>query len=151
TGRLTWYPPTASANLCGSCPTSTDCPGGCCRYLGWLGYNDRDYRYHEAIDLCNGNQAGSPVYSIGPGEVLFSRTDVGGYGPGSPPGGAVVVRHRAADGTYFTALYGHLTQPHAVGQIQAGEVVGYSNAWSPPHIHLGIHPGYDPQPVSAED
>jgi hypothetical protein len=125
-----WYWPTGSSNFCG--------------YLGWLGYNSSYGGYHLAQDMCN--PQGNPVYSIGDGDVILSRTDVSGYGPGDTPGGALVARYQASDGTWFTALYGHLNSPHAVGHVPAGDVIGYSNAYNPPHCHFGIHPGYDPEP-----
>jgi hypothetical protein len=125
-----WYWPTGSSNFCG--------------YLGWLGYNSSYGGYHLAQDMCN--PQGSPVYSIGDGDVILSRTDVGGYGPGDTPGGALVARYQSSDGTWFTALYGHLNSPHSVGHVSAGDVIGYSNAYSPPHCHFGVHSGYDPEP-----
>ncbi|MEN6642723.1 MAG: peptidoglycan DD-metalloendopeptidase family protein, partial [Armatimonadia bacterium] len=123
-------------------PTGSNDYGG---YLGWLGYVSGT-GYHLAQDMQNGN--GSPVYAIGDGEVILSRTDVGGYGPGWTKGGALVARFQASDGNWFTALYGHLNSPHGAGSVAAGEVLGYSNAWSPPHLHFGIHPGYDPEPTN---
>jgi hypothetical protein len=110
-------------------------------YLGWLGYNSPSYPYHLAKDMAN--PVGDAVYAIGDGEILASRTDVGGYGPNYTPGGAVIIRHQAADGTWFTALYGHLDSPRGVGAVVAGEVIGNSNAWNPGHVHFGIHVGYD--------
>lgn len=124
-----WYWPTGSSNVCG--------------YLGWLGYNSPTYPYHLAQDMCN--PRGNPVYSIGSGTVIYSRTDAGGYGQGYIDGGALVARYQAADGTWFTALYGHLDSPHSPGPVAAGEILGYSNAFSPPHLHFGIHPGFDPE------
>ncbi|MEN6301889.1 MAG: M23 family metallopeptidase, partial [Armatimonadia bacterium] len=119
-------------------------------YLGWLGYNSASYPWHLAQDMAN--PAGDPVYAIGDGTIILSRTDVGGYGPNFTAGGAIVIRHQAADGSWFTALYGHLNSPHAVGAVNRGDIVGYSNnfyymsggvAHYCPHVHFGIHPGYD--------
>ncbi len=117
-----------------------------CNYLGWLGYNSPAYPWHLAQDMCNGNSSGNPVYSIGEGDIILSRSDVSGYGPGYTNGGALVARYQAADGMWFTVLYGHLNDPHAVGHVSAGEILGYSNAWNPPHVHFAIHPGFDPEP-----
>jgi len=117
-----------------------------CNYLGWLGYNSKDHPWHLAQDMCNGDSAGNPVYSIGDGDVILSRTDVGGYGPGWSQGGALIARYQAADGASFTALYGHLDSPHAVGHVFPGDIIGYSNALSKPHVHFAIHPGFDPEP-----
>lgn len=125
-----WFLPTGSNNFCG--------------YFGWLGYSSSFGGYHLAQDMCN--PQGAPVYSIGDGDVIYSRTDVGSYGPGDSRGGALVARYRAADGTWFTALYGHLNNPHGTGHVSAGEVIGFSNAYSPPHVHFAVHPGFDPEP-----
>lgn len=125
-----WHWPTGSADF-----------GG---YLGWLGYNP-GWGYHLAQDMRNA--AGSPVYSIGNGEVLDSglHSRYGNFGSG--PGGALLARYQAADGTWFTALYGHLDDWAAPGPVFAGQVIGYTRAdWSPPHLHFGIHVGFDPEP-----
>lgn len=134
-----WYWPTGAQS-----DSTQSWPQGICAYLGWMGWNSAFGGYHLAKDMCN--PAGSPVYAIGDGEVIQSSTTVGGYGPNGTAGGAVIVRHRAADGQWFTALYGHLDLPHGLGPISAGQIIGYSNTWSPPHVHLGIHPGYDLAP-----
>jgi murein DD-endopeptidase MepM/ murein hydrolase activator NlpD len=127
-----WLWPTGSNNFCG--------------YLGWLCYNSDFHGFHLAQDMCNPRT--NPVYSISDGEVVLSRTDVGGYGPNNTPGGAVVVRYQAADGTWFTVLYGHLDSPHPAGHIGKGDPVGYTNGISPSHVHVGIHPGHDPEPTN---
>jgi hypothetical protein len=115
--------------------------GDTCGYLHFLQWNPNYSKYHLAQDICN--QQGHAVYALGDGTVVASTTTASGYGPGETKGGALVVRHQAADGTWFTALYGHLDSPHAPGAVHAGEVLGYSNAYAPPHLHLGIHPGFD--------
>jgi len=83
-----WYWPTTSIDFCG--------------YFGWLEYNSPSYPWHMAQDMCN--PQGSPVYSIGDGEVILTSVDVGGYGPNYTNGGALVARCQAADGTWFTVL-----------------------------------------------
>jgi len=45
-------------------------------------------------------------------------------------------------------VYGHLDNPHGIGSVYAGEIIGYSNAFSPPHLHFAVHPGYDPEPTN---
>lgn len=127
-----WVLPTGSTNFCG--------------YFGWLRYNSSFGGYHLAQDMCN--PLGAPVYSIGDGEVIYSRTDVSGYGPNDGRGGALIARYRAADGTWFTVLYGHLNSPRGTGQVSVGEVIGYSNAYNPPHVHFAVHPGFDPEPTN---
>lgn len=122
-----WYYPTGTSNL-GS-------------YLAFLGYNSKTYPYHLAKDIKNAQ--GNPVYSLGDGEIIESRTDVSGYGRNYVKGGALIARYQAADGTWFTALYGHLDRPHGKGFVRAGEAIGVSNNFSPPHLHFAIHPGRD--------
>lgn len=126
-----WYYPVGASNYCG--------------YLSWLGFNSAFNGYHLAQDMCNAQ--GDPVYAIDYGEVIYSSKCIGGYGgpSGSTCGGAIAIQHRAKDGTWFTALYGHLDNPISAGtRVNAGDIVGYSNNWSPPHVHFGIRLGYDP-------
>lgn len=127
-----WYWPTGSSNFCG--------------YLGWLDYNNANYPWHLGVDMCN--TSGNPIYAIGDGTIVLSRTDVGGYGRGFTAGGALVARHQASDGTWFTAVYGHIDYPHSTGSVTAGEIIGYSNNWNPGHLHFGVHPGYDLEPTN---
>ena len=86
---------------------------------------------------------GDPVYAIADGEVIESRTNVGGYGPSGARGGALVTLFATSDGLQFKVLYGHINNPHPKGAITAGEVLGYMNDYDPPHLHFGIHPGID--------
>lgn len=125
-----WVWPTGSSNSCS--------------YLGWLGVpTSGPYagQFHLAQDMCR--DLGQPIYAIGDGEVIVSNTAVTGYGPGGGSGGAVVVRHQAADGTWFTALYGHLDSPRALGPVGAGDSLGVANAYSLPHLHFAISPGFE--------
>ena len=125
-----WYWPTGSSNFCG--------------YLGWQGYNS-GWGYHLAQDMCN--SSGSPVYSLGDGQVISSG-EHNGYGcNGTCTGGCVLVRYQSCDGTWFTAMYGHLNNYVGTGGVSAGQVLGYTAGdWSPPHLHFSIHAGYDPEP-----
>jgi hypothetical protein len=128
-----WYYPTGSSNY---------------QYLGWLGYNPNFNGYHLAQDMAN--PEGDPVYAVDYGEVLYSQC-VGGYGgpSGGTCGGAVAIQHRAKDGTWFTALYGHLHNYVSAGtRVYAGDVIGYSNNWSPPHVHFGVRLGANPDPAN---
>ena len=119
-------------------------PAEDCYYLGWLGVNP-GWGYHLGQDICN--NGGSPVYSIGDGEVISSGLH-NGYGcNGSCQGGCVLARYQAADGTWFTAMYGHLDNWIGVSSVSAGQIIGYTRTdWDPTHLHFSIHPGYDPEP-----
>src|SRR5688572_2099578 len=123
-----WYYPSGSSATCGYRDWGPS-PGG----------------FHLAQDFCR--PTGQPVYSVGTGEVVLSNPAVNGYGRpdqfGNPtPGGALVARYQASDGTYFTALYGHLNNLHSVGPVSAGEIIGYTNSIDNPHVHFGVHPGF---------
>jgi len=112
--------------------------------FGWLQQNPNfGNKYHLAIDLRN--NANRPVYSIGDGVILYSE-EHNGYGcNGDCKGGTVLARYQAADGTWFTVLYGHLDNYRGTGTVSAQEVIGYSLPdWNPPHLHFAVHPGYDP-------
>ena len=112
-------------------------------YLSWLCYNSAFSGYHLAQDMAN--PQGDPVYAVDSGDVIYSSPCVGGYGgpSGGSCGGALVIRHRAKDGTWFTALYGHLDSPHPIGHVYFGDIIGYSNNWNPPHVHFGVRLGPD--------
>jgi murein DD-endopeptidase MepM/ murein hydrolase activator NlpD len=137
-GANGWYWPT------GQTITSHD---------GWMQYRPwytEGVGWHLAIDICR--PYGSPVHALSDGVVLESRLDVGGYGPGGGDGGAMVVAYTAADGTPFKALYGHIMDNRFVkGQrVRAGDVLAWLNAYDPPHVHFGIHPGMAyPAPIPA--
>ena len=120
------------------------------QYLGWLGPGPPQFGgFHLAQDMAN--PQGDPVYAVDTGDVIYSSTCVGGYGgpSGATCGGALVIQHRAKDGRWFTALYGHLNNPLPVGShvYPENQVIGFSNNWNPPHVHFGIREGYNP-PIS---
>src|SRR5215217_947166 len=102
-----------------------------CGYCTWRCQNPTfNNQYHLAQDMCN--PQGDPVYAVDYGEVIHSQC-VGSYGgpSGGSCGGAVAIQHRAKDGTWFTALYGHLDDYLPAGtRVYAGDVVGYSNNWN---------------------
>lgn len=115
--------------------------------LGFMGWNQAANGWHLAQDFRL--IRGLPVYAIADGEVVLSRTDVGGYGVNGTKGGALVARFETSIGEYFAALYGHIDNPHAVGKVEAGQILGYTNGYD--HLHFGIHPGYElaANPVSG--
>ncbi|MDI6704535.1 MAG: peptidoglycan DD-metalloendopeptidase family protein, partial [bacterium] len=122
-------------------PTGTSNTGG---YLGWLELGTGPYKgkYHLGQDFKSNTSA--PVYALAEGKILYSRTDVGGYGPGGTKGGALVALFKTSTGREFKALYGHINNPLSEGSaITAGQIIGYINEYNPPHLHFGIHPGSD--------
>lgn len=123
-----WKLPTGSSKTCG--------------YLSFLSYNKDFNGYHLAIDICTGE--GSPIYAIGDGEVVGSNSEIGSYGARGTKGGAMAIRHKSADGYFFIALYGHLNKMLPKGNtVTKGQIIGYANDYNPPHLHFGIHKGYD--------
>lgn len=117
-------------------PAGTGNTGG---WLGFMEWNPSFNGWHLAQDFKL--DQGLPVYAIADGEVVLSRTDVGGYGLGGTPGGALVARFETSAGEFFCALYGHIDNPHAVGKVEKGLLLGYTNGYD--HLHFGIHPGYE--------
>jgi murein DD-endopeptidase MepM/ murein hydrolase activator NlpD len=104
-----------------------------------MGWNQAFNGWHLAQDFKL--DQGLPVYAIADGEVVLSGTDVGGYGLGGTPGGALVARFKTSAGESFTALYGHINNLHKEGNVEAGQILGYTNGYD--HLHFGIHPGYE--------
>lgn len=124
-------------------PTGWYWPAGTSDAGGHLGFLDRSPKFngwHLAQDFKR--DQGLPVYAIADGEIVLSRTDVGGYGRDGTPGGAIVARFKTSTDEFFIALYGHIDNPKATGKVGAGQILGYINDYDPPHLHFGIHPGY---------
>ena len=89
-------------------------------------------QYHLGIDLDTPDYPTlTPVRAIGAGTVIDRQEDW--------PGSAIFIRHTAADGSQFVAVYGHLRNaiPDG-GTVTSGQRVGdvFDN-----HAHLGIRPG----------
>lgn len=137
-GTNGWYWPT------GHSATST---GG-----GWLQhryYSSGGEAWHLAWDDCG--TVHEPVYSLGWGVVEIADMHVNGYGwnpvtKTTAPGGAIVIKYRTSDGSYFKALYGHLDFNEAdlpVGsKVYPGQQIAVTTAYSNvPHVHFGIHLG----------
>ena len=108
-------------------------------HLGYLAWSPKRNGWHLAQDFPL--DQGLPVYAIADGEVALSRTDIGGYGRDGTPGGALAARFKTSAGEFLVALYGHIDNPHAVGKVEAGLILGYTNDIN--HLHFGIHPGYE--------
>ncbi|MFN8167644.1 MAG: peptidoglycan DD-metalloendopeptidase family protein [Candidatus Nanopelagicales bacterium] len=119
-------------------------------YAGWWasGCNSSAYisgKVHLGVDI--GASVGTPVRSIGPGTVARIWRD-GSWGTtnGSDNAG-LWVTYTAADGSVFTAVYGHMQPGAGIAAgvaVQAGQplgTVGVSSYGAPSHLHLGIRPG----------
>jgi Peptidase family M23 len=89
---------------------------------------------HDGIDIANGY--GTPIYSVGPGVVIFSATaDPGGYGQ------YINIRHD--DNT--VTQYGHMRRRLvSTGQrVTAGQQIaemGSEGSSTGPHLHLRTYP-----------
>ena len=98
---------------------------------GIPGYGDYvPGRYHLGTDLAG--FAGQPVLAIADGRVMDVQFDW--------PGAAVFIRHTAADGTRFLAVYGHMAGAIPIGTVVAkGQQVGVILNQGPnTHLHMGI-------------
>ena len=123
---------------------------------GWLQYRPTQYSlgpaWHVAWDDVASHKPGDPCYSLGWGKIVLSRMDVSGYGPGGSKGGAMVVRYQTSDGTYFSALYGHVVinlKKFPVGtKVTPGQLLCALNKYNPAHLHFGVHLGTgNPKPL----
>jgi len=136
-----WYWPTISGS------TNTEPGAG---YNGWLEpYNVlvngvRIPAIHVGKDF-DGNQK-EPVFAIANGEVIEQNPYLTAYGPNGGEGGALIAQFKTSDGSMFRALYGHIDNPHELGPIHAGEILGYINSYNPSHLHFGIHLGNEAPP-----
>ncbi len=140
-----WYWPTISGS------TNTEPETG---YDGWLErYNVlvngvRIPAIHVGKDF--EGITGEPVFAVANGEIVKQDAYLTAYGPNGGPGGALIAQFKTSDGTVFRAVYGHINNPHEVGPVYAGEVIGYINNYDPSHLHFGIHLG-DEAPVDGKD
>lgn len=133
-----WYWPTISGSTNANPGTG---------YKGWLEpYNVLMNgvpisAIHVGKDF-DGNQ-GEPVYAVADGVVVEQNADLTGYGPNGGPGGALIAQFKTSDGSVFRAVYGHIDNPHELGPIYAGDVLGNINSYNPSHLHFGVHLGDD--------
>lgn len=93
------------------------------------------HQWHPHLGIDYAATSGTPVESIGDGEVVF-RGHKGGYG------NTVIIRYSRK----YKALYGHLrhfAHPLYVGQhIRKGQTLGYvgSTGWATgPHLHFTVY------------
>lgn len=109
-------------------------------YVGWLQTNSGNGQYHLGIDFKE--NYGTPVYAIADGEVVAETFQ---YVRGQNEGGALVIKHQLNDGSYFTALYGHISLIKRQGEhVNAGEQIGtITDCWTQwgnlTHLHFEIH------------
>jgi len=115
-----------------------------------FGRNRRGLPYPEGfhVGYDYGCPIGEPVFAITDGEVIFCRTDIGGFGGLYPnrPGGCVMIKHEL-DGKAFISLYGHILIADTIGTgliVKKGQQIGtianfISNKDSLPHLHFGIY------------
>lgn len=105
---------------------------------------------HLGVDL--DAPVGTPVFAVGTGEAIHRAgpDQADGWGDGNY---ALFIRHDAADGRLFVAVYGHIRTALAVGSvIEGGAEIGRVGQYQEttddglthvytPHLHFGIHPG----------
>ena len=117
------------------------------RYLDFLQRNPNyDNRRHLANDYSV--PEGTNVISIVDGVVVFANMNVSNFGGDTPAknGGAIIIKHKKADGSSFYGLYGHVKNltvkegDHVVSGQKIGEVGPYySKGAYLPHLHFGIN------------
>ncbi|MGR3565136.1 MAG: hypothetical protein ACU0FH_20845 [Heliomarina sp.] len=101
--------------------------------------DNRAGRYHLATDYnwgAVGDDAGQEVYSIADGVIAYQATDYGGYGD------ALVVYYTMADGTPFSAVYGHIDGSADVGPISYGAQIGRLFDYASDHLHFAVAAGH---------
>ena len=100
-------------------------------YVGWLNWNWREQGHHLGVDF--NHPRGAAVHAIADGKVVMSE------------GNYIRIRHQKSDGTYFTAIYGHIERSVREGAaVKAGDVIGrVSDYWvgneNLTHLHFSIH------------
>ena len=93
--------------------------------------------FHNGVDFTPG--AGTPIYTIAAGTVVFTEVSNSGFG------NHVMIEHTIG-GKTITSMYAHMqmnSSPLVVGQVvQAGEfvgLVGSTGVATGAHLHLEIH------------
>lgn len=103
--------------------------------------------YHTGEDVCQSGGAGTPVYAIANGRVVYSARTPDSYRWGN----LILIEHTNADGSTVVSLYGHLGDNRQVvaGQnVVKGQLLGVLGpSWTAAngnwgaHLHFGIHLG----------
>lgn len=93
--------------------------------------------------------AGTPVSTIGQGEVVWSEMRLGSADKRNW-GGIVIIKHEP-DSKFFFSLYGHITAIRVKkgDRVQPGQLLGVVAAgntpengwWKTPHVHFAIYTG----------
>lgn len=103
---------------------------------GKFGLHARGAKAHYGWDLTA--PLGTPVFAVGPGEVVKVADQVPGYG------GIIQIKFLRGS-TFYYALYAHLSRPACkVGdRVSEGQMIGFTghsgNArGEPPHLHFEI-------------
>jgi murein DD-endopeptidase MepM/ murein hydrolase activator NlpD len=126
-----------------------DAPNGEAAQAPWpFGYYSERYNgIHTGEDwIYDGGSLGKPVYSIGPGTVLYAQP----YGWGGDLG-TIIVRHTFPNGKWILSFYGHL-EPESVtlpagSCVSRGEIIGrIGNPRGRPHLHFEIRSIYLDRP-----
>lgn len=124
-----------------------DCISSSYGYRG-LSFN----RYHNGIDIGNGNPNGAPVYAMKSGTVTFAGSTTGGYG------NQIKISHSGG----YESMYAHLntievSKGQSVIRGQRIGTVGNTGRSEGPHLHFEIklngnyvNPNPKGQPIRGE-
>lgn len=100
-------------------------------------------KFHLGVDMAAG--LNTPVRSLGAGSVLKVWPHASWGTTNGVSNAGLWVKYVAADGTEFTAVYGHIQVASGIVQgsaVSVGQVIGKIGSWSGgEHLHLGIRPG----------
>lgn len=127
-----------------------DAPDGVAAQARWpFGYYSERYNgIHAGEDWLydSGDSLGKPVYSIGPGTIIYAQPL--GWGVDQ---GTIIVRHVFTDGHSILSFYGHL-QPDSVTLrpgtcVTRGQQIGLiGKPRTRPHLHFEIRTIYPDRP-----
>lgn len=143
-----WTKPLATMTVTGNYGAySLGCPNAN-RAHDYTWYLPSGRKQHLGLDLAGA--AGTSVYSIGDGRVLYRGTGMWG----SSWGTVMLIEHFATNGNRFTAVYGHISAGKSPrtgatwvtnDMVRKGEKIGtvanLASSVAPDHFHFGIAPG----------
>jgi murein DD-endopeptidase MepM/ murein hydrolase activator NlpD len=122
------------------------------RYGSGTNYSSRA-GVHTGLDYLG--DYGTPVYALGPGEVIWEGYGIESYlGPDNAYGVAVSIKH---DVTVYDmsvySIYGHLSVTHVLkgDRVKEGDLIGeigLTGNTTGPHLHLEVRLGNDSEFVS---